>query len=146
MSQTEEKQEENVDTEKAVNLFGALSTFFKLDPKGVIGLIHEASEDIVDRVTGSEDLKKELGFSAGQLKLLSHFFWYFDDKNVVQQAIANPENLEDVMDAVTELAEAYKMLNSDGAKISDIESLISRAVANLSKVIEYIIGTADCDP
>jgi len=145
VSQTEEK-EENVDVERAVNLFKALSTFSKHNPKGVIGLIHEIAEGIVDVVTGNEELSKELAFSAGQLKLLSHLFWYHDDKSAVQHAIADPEILENVMDALAELAEAYNMLKTDGTSIGDIKSLIEKAVAILYEVVEFIVSSADCDP
>jgi hypothetical protein len=145
MSQTEEK-EENVNTERAIGLFKALSTFFKQDPKGVIDLVHEIAEGIVDTVTGNGELSKELGFSAGQLKLLSHLFWYHDDKSAVQHAIADPENLENIIDAIAQLAEAYNMLKTDGSSIGDIKNLIERAVSILYEVVEFMIGTADCDP
>jgi signal-transduction protein with cAMP-binding, CBS, and nucleotidyltransferase domain len=140
------QSEENVKVERATRLFEALFTFFKQDPKGVIGLVHEIADGIVDTIIENEELRKELGYSAGQLKVLAHLFWYHDDKNVVQRAIADSENLEDIMDAISQLAKAYSMLKDGGTTTEEIKKLIDSGTSALYKVIEFIMSTADCDP
>jgi hypothetical protein len=140
MSQTEEK-EENVNTERAVEFFGALFDYFKENPKTATGLLHILADDVINTIIGNEELRKELGFQAGRLEITSSFIWYHDDSDAIQEKLANPDTLNDVMDAIAKLARAYsKLKGGETVSLQYIQDLIKGAASNLYEILVSIIS------
>jgi len=147
MSEQEKTVEENVDVEGALSFFRALYSYFKVNPKAMSSVLHNVSENLIDTITTSEDLRKHLGFAAGQLRVVSSLIWDHDDKEVVQIALTNSPNLEEVMGAIAELARAYNRLKSgESVIIGEIENLIENAANTLYRIIEYIVTDTGSDP
>jgi len=147
MSEQGKTVEENVDVEMAVGFFRALHHYFRANPKAMTSVLHTLSENLIDTVTVSEDLRKHLGFAAGQLRVVSDLLWYHDDEEVIQHLITNSPNLEDIMNAITRLAWAYSKLKSDKTVIlGEIENLIEDAVNTLYRIIEYVVTDTGSDP
>jgi hypothetical protein len=130
VSEQEKTVEENVDVDMAVGFFRALYNYFKANPKTMTSLIHNVSENLIDAIAVNGDLRKDLGFVAGQLRVVSSLIWDHDDKEVVQIALTNSPNLEEVMGAIAELARAYNRLkSSESVIIGEIENLIENAAS-----------------
>jgi len=143
----EEGREENIDVESAVSFFKALYNYFRQNPNGLTVLLHNISENLIDTVIENEEFRKELGFTTGQLKVVSDLFWYHDDEEDIQYALSSSPNLEDVLSAIAKLAWAYSRLKSSTEVIpGDIENLIREGASTLYRIIEYIIKGIDCDP
>jgi len=150
MSEEEEGKEktveENVDVEQAVSFFKALYNYFRQNPNGLTVLLHNISENLIDTVIENEEFRKELGFTTGQLKVVSDLFWYHDDEEDIQYALSSSPNLEDTLSAIASLAWAYNRLKSSTEVIpGDVEDLIREAASTLYRIIEYIIKDIDYD-
>jgi hypothetical protein len=139
--------EDKVRTDRAVRLLDALSDYFRLRPTLILALIHDIANDLVDTINAKEDLKKELGYYVGQFKIMSNTLWYHDKLNIVQKAVANPQYLEDLIEAVIQSARAYSMLHSDEPiSISDVANLIDDASTGLYRFLENVLLDADNKP
>jgi len=143
----EENVEEYVDVELATSFFKAMLAYFKQNPKGLTVLLHNVSENLISEIIENEELSKMLGYTAGQLNVVSDLIWNHDDEEVIQQALTNSPNLEDILSAIARLAWAYSRLVSNTEVIpGDIENLIKEAGATLYRIIEYVIKDIDSDP
>jgi len=147
MSGQEKTVEENVDVDMAVGFFRALHHYFRANPKAMTSVLHTLSENLIDTITVSEDLKKHLGYAVGQLKVLANLIWYHDDEEVIQHLITNSPILEDIMNAITRLAWAYSKLENDkGVILGEVENLIEDAANTLYRIVEYIVTDTGSDP
>ena len=143
----EKTVEENVDVEQAVSFFRGLLAYFKQNPRGLTALLHNVSENLISEIIENGELSKMLGYVAGQLNVISDLIWNYDNEEVVQHALTNSPNLEDVLSAIAHLAWAYARLESSTEIIpGDIENLIKESASTLYRIIEYIIKDIDCDP
>ena len=139
-----EDQEDKVRKDRALRFLDALTDYYRLRPKLVLGLIHDIANDLVDTVNAKEDLKKELGYFVGQFKILANMLWYHDNLNIVQKAIANSQTLEDIIEAIILSAQAYIMLHgNEPANVSYLANLLDDASASLYRFIENILLDAD---
>jgi hypothetical protein len=147
VSEQEEGKEENVDVERATSFFRALYNYFKQNPKSITVVLRDISENLIDTIIENGELRKDLGFTAGQLKVVSDLFWYHDDEEIIQQTLINSPNLEDIMNSIAQLATAYTILESNTEIIpGDIENLIKDSASTLYRIIEYIITDTGSDP
>jgi len=105
MSQAEEK-EENVDVERAVKFFQALSDFSKQNPGPITELLYDVVSALDDVIIVKDELGKRLGHHAGELKALTRLIWNHHENEAVQQTLAEAEVLEDLMDTIAQLAKA----------------------------------------
>jgi hypothetical protein len=141
VSQTEEKQEDS-NVERALSFLRGLSSYFEENPRRVIGLLDDLTDDITETV-GYTDL----GIAIGQVRALAHLLWLTDSERVVARAISDPEGLANIIEALTQLTTAFDMLKNNKAKDSYIRDLIKKAVDALESVLRDIIAFADyCDP
>jgi hypothetical protein len=130
--------------DRAVRLLDALTDYYRLRPSLVLALIHDIANDLVDTINAKEDFKKELGYYVGQFKIMSDMLWYHDRLNVIQKAIANPQYLEDLIEAIIQSARAYSMLHSDEPiTLSDVANLIEDASTSLYRFLEYALLDVD---
>ena len=140
-------QEDKVRKDRALRFFDALTDYYRLRPKLVLGLIHDIANDLVDTVNAKEDLKKELGFFVGEFKILANMLWYHDNLNVVQRAVTNPQTLEDIIEAIILSTQAYIMLHSnEPTNISYLANLLDDASASLYRFLENILLDTDNKP
>jgi hypothetical protein len=147
MSEQEESVEENINVEGAVSFFKALYEYFRQNPKTVATILHIISGNLIDTIVLDGQLRKELGFAAGQLRVVSDLIWNYDDDETIQHLISHSPNLEQLMAAITELAEAYNRLRSDtNTTPGGIEDLIKNAAATLYSIIAYAITDTGSDP
>ena len=143
VSQTEEK-EENVDVERAVKFFQALSDFSKQNPGAITDLLYDIAGALDDMITVKDELGKRLGHHAGELKVLTRLIWNHHENEAVQQLLAETEVLEDLMDAIAQLAKAYYIIRSnENAPLEDVENLIDGATSTLYRIVDYIISDDD---
>ena len=141
VSETEEKQEDS-NVERALSFLRGLSSYFEENPRRVISLLDDLTEDIMETV-GYTDL----GVAIGQVRALAHLLWATDDTRVVKRAISDPEGLAYIIQALTQLTTAYDMLKNNKANDSYIRDLINNAVEALKEVLRGVIAFADyCDP
>jgi cytoplasmic iron level regulating protein YaaA (DUF328/UPF0246 family) len=144
MSQAEEK-EENVDVERAVKFFEALSGFSKQNPGPITELLYDVVSALDDMIIVKDELGKSLGHHVGELKALTRLIWNHHTNDVIQQMLAEAEVLSDLMDAIAQLAKAYYMIRSnENAPLEDVKNLIDDATSTLYRVVDYIISS--CDP
>jgi hypothetical protein len=130
--------------DRAVRLLDALTDYYRLRPSLVLALIHDIANDLVDTINAKEDFKKELGYYVGQFKIMSDMLWYHDRLNVIQKAIANPQYLEDLIEAIIQSARAYSMLHSDEPiTLSDVANLIEDASTSLYRFLENALLDVD---
>jgi len=147
MSEQEESVEENINVEGAVSFFKALYEYFRQNPKAMTGVLHTLSENLIDTIVLDGELRKELGFAAGQLRVVSDLIWNYDDDETIQHLISHSPNLEQLMAAITELAEAYNRLRSDTKTTpGGIEDLIKNAATTLYSIIAHAITDMGSDP
>jgi len=138
------EQEDKVRRDRALRFFDALTDYYRLRPKLVLGLIHDISNDLVDTVNAKEDLKKELGFFVGEFKILANMLWYHDNLNIIQKAIANSQTLEDITEAIILSAQALITLHrNEPVNISYLANLIDDASSSLYRFLENILIDAD---
>jgi len=143
MSQAEEK-EENVDVERAVKFFQALSDFSKQNPGAITELLYDVVNALDDVIIVKDELGKELGHRAGELKALMRLIWNHHENEAVQQMLAEAEVLSDLMDTIAQLAKAYYMIRSnENAPLEDVENLIDGATSTLYRIVDYIISDDD---
>jgi hypothetical protein len=141
VSQTEEKQEDS-NVERALSFLKGLSSYFEENPKRVITLLDELTDDLMETV-GYTDL----GVAIGQVRALAHLLWATDSKRAVERAVSDPEGLADIIEALTQLTTAYNLLKNNKATDSYIRDLINKAVEALKDVLRGVIAFADyCDP
>ncbi len=136
--------EDKVRTDRALRFLDALTDYYRLRPTLILALIHDIANDLVDTINAKEDLKKELGYYVGQFKIMANMLWYHDKLNVIQKAIANPQYLEDLIEAIIQSARAYSMLHSDEPiTLSDVANLIDDASTNLYRFLENALLDVD---
>jgi len=141
MSQTEEKQEDR-NVERALNFLKGLSSYFEENPRRVITLLDDLTEDLMETV-GYTDL----GVAIGQVRALAHLLWATDGRRVVERAVSDPEGLANIIEALIQLSAAYNLLKNKKAEDSYIKDLIDKAVEALKDVLRGIIIFAGyCDP
>jgi len=141
VSQTEEKQEDS-NVERALSFLKGLSSYFEENPKRVITLLDDLTDDLMETV-GYTDL----GVAIGQVRALAHLLWITDSERVVVRAISDPEGLADIIEALTQLTTAYNLLKNHKADNSYIRDLIDKAVEALKDTLRGVIAFADyCDP
>jgi hypothetical protein len=146
VSQTEEK-EENVDVERAVRFFQALSDFSKQNPGPITELLYDVVNALDDMIIVKDELGKELGHQAGELKALMRLIWNHHKSEAIQQMLAETEVLSDLMDTIAKLAKAYYMIRSnENAPLEDVENLIDGATSTLYRIVDYIMYSAVDDP
>lgn len=132
---------------RATRLFEALSDYFRQNPKEVSDLMHEIVNSLINEIINNVEYKKELGYPAGKLEILSNLIWYHDKEDVIQKKLTEPDTLEDVLNAISKLAEAFSFLKSGRSTAEAIEDLINDAVLILYKIVESTISnTSDDDP
>jgi hypothetical protein len=137
-------QEEKERTERALKFYEALSGYFKLKPVETVILLHDIVNGLADTINGSEDLRRDLGYFAGQLKVLTQVLWINDHLSVIQKMVANPGTHENIIEAITRSAKAYYMLHSgEPIAIVDVAHLIESAASHLFKVIGDITNIAN---
>jgi hypothetical protein len=147
MGEQEEGREENVDVELATSFFKAMLAYFKQNPKGLTVLLHNISENLINEIIENGELSKMLGYTAGQLNVVSDLIWNHDDEEIIQHALTNSPNLEDILSAIARLAWAYSRLVSSTEVIpGDIEGLIKEAASTLYRIIEHVITDTGSDP
>ena len=144
MSQTEEK-EENIDVERAVKFFQALSDFSKQSPGPITELLYDVVNALDDMIIVKDELGKELGHQAGELKALMRLIWNHHKSEAVQQMLAETEVLSDLMDAIAKLAKAYYIIN-ENAPLEGVKNLIDDATSTLYRIVDYIMYSAVDDP
>ena len=144
VSQTEEK-EENVDVERAVKFFQALSDFSKQNPGPITELLYDVVSALDDVIIAKDELGKELGHHAGELKALMRFIWNHHKIEAVQQMLAETEVLSDLMDTIAKLAKAYYIIN-ENAPLEGVKNLIDEATSALYRIVDYIMYSAVDDP
>ncbi len=144
VSQTEEK-EENVDVERAVKFFQALSDFSKQNPGPITELLYDVANALDDIIIAKDELEKELGHRAGELKALVRLIWNHHKFEAVQQMLAETEVLSDLMDIIAKLAKAYYIIN-ENAPLEGAKNLIDDATSTLYRVVDYIIYSVVDDP
>ena len=143
VSQAEEK-EENVDVERAVKFFQALSDFSKQNPGAITELLYDVVNALDDVIIVKDELGKELGHRAGELKALMRLIWNHHKFEAVQQMLAETEVLSDLMDTIAKLAKAYYMIRSnENAPLEDVKNLIDDATSTLYRIVDYIISDDD---
>jgi len=141
VSQTEEKQEDR-NVERALSFLKGLSSYFEENPKRVITLLDDLTDDLMETV-GYTDL----GVAIGQVRALAHLLWITDSERVVVRAISDPEGLADIIEALTQLTTAYNLLKNNKAEDSYIRDLINKAVEALKDALRGVIAFANyCDP
>jgi hypothetical protein len=141
VSQTEEKQEDS-NVERALSFLRGLSSYFEEDPRRVISLLDDLTEDLMETV-GYTDL----GVAIGQVRALAHLLWATDSERVVKRVVSDPEGLADIIEALTQLTTAYNLLKNNKADDSYIRDLINKAVEALKDILRGVIAFADyCDP
>jgi len=146
VSQTEEK-EENVDVERAVKFFQALSDFSKQSPGPITELLYDVVNALDDMIIVKDELGKELGHHAGELKALMRIIWNHHKFEAVQQMLAETEVLSDLMDTIAKLAKAYYMIRSnENAPLEGVKDLIDDATSTLYRIVDYIMYSAVDDP
>ena len=144
VSQTEEK-EENVDVERAVRFFQALSGFSKQNPGPITELLYDVVSALDDMVIVNDELGKSLGHQVGELKALMRLIWNHHKNEAVQQMLSEAEVLSDLMDTIAQVAKAYYMIRSnENAPLEDVKNLIDDATSTLYRIVDYIISS--CDP
>jgi uroporphyrinogen-III decarboxylase len=144
VSQTEEK-EENVDVERAVKFFQALTDFSMLNPVPVTELLYDVVNALDDMIIVKDELGKRLGHHVGELMALTRLIWNHHTSEALQQMLAEPEVLSDLMDTIARLAKAYHMIRSnENAPLEDVKNLIDNATSTLYRIADYIISS--CDP
>jgi len=144
VSQAEEK-EENVDVERAVKFFQALSDFSKQNPGAITELLYDVVNALDDVIIVKDELGKELGHRAGELKALMRLIWNHHKFEAVQQMLAETEVLSDLMDTIAKLAKAYYIIN-ENAPLEGVKNLIDDATSTLYRVVDYIIYSVVDDP
>jgi len=143
MSQAEEK-EENVDVERAVKFFQALSDFSKQSPGPITELLYDVVSALDDMIIVKDELGKRLGHHVGELKALTRLIWNHHENEAVQQMLAEAEVLSDLMDTIAQLAKAYYMIRSnENAPLEDVKNLIDDATSTLYRIVDYIISDDD---
>jgi len=144
VSQTEEK-EENIDVERAVKFFQALSDFSKQSPGPITELLYDVVNALDDMIIVKDELGKELGHQAGELKALMRLIWNHHKSEAIQQMLAETEVLSDLMDAIAKLAKAYYIIN-ENAPLEGVKNLIDDATSTLYRIVDYIMYSAVDDP
>jgi hypothetical protein len=146
VSQTEEK-EENIDVERAVKFFQALFDFSMLNPLPITELLYDVVGALDDMIIVKDELGKRLGHHAGELKVLTRLIWDHHTSEAVQQMLAEPEVLSDLMDTIAQLAEAYYTIRiKENTPLEGIENLIDGATSTLYRIVNYMMSSADDDP
>jgi len=144
VSQAEEK-EENVDVERAVKFFQALSDFSKQNPGPITELLYDVVNALGDVIIVKDELGKELGHRAGELRALMRLIWNHHKFEAVQQMLAETGVLSDLMDIIAKLAKAYYIIN-ENAPLEGVKNLIDDATSTLYRVVDYIIYSVVDDP
>ena len=144
VSQAEEK-EENVDVERAVKFFQALSDFSKQNPGPITELLYDVVNALDDMIIVKDELVKELGHRAGELKALMRLIWNHHKSEAIQQMLAETEVLSDLMDTIAKLAKAYYIIN-ENAPLEGVKNLIDDATSTLYRIVDYIMYSTVDDP
>jgi hypothetical protein len=143
----EESKKEGIDIERAANFFGGLQKYFRQNPKALSALLHNIIENVIDAINANEELRKHVGFAAGQLEVLTDIIWTYDSEESIQRALASSSNLEDIMDVIAILAKTYVKITSNTDIIpGEIENIIKDATTTLYQIIEYIIKDVSNGP
>jgi hypothetical protein len=138
------EQEEKEKAKGAVGFSTALSGYFRQRPMEAIVLLHDIVNDLVDTVNSAEDLRRDLGYFVGQLKILTYLIWTYDHLHIVHKMVADPDTHEDIIEAIARSAKAYHLLHSgEPIAIVDVAYLIDNATSNLFKVIATIVNEAN---
>ena len=144
MSESEEKEEAQVDAQEGLEFFGALKGFFTKNPKALIWFLHVVADEADEAIRNAEGLTNEIHHTTGRINTVHELFWDTDHRDIVLNAIAEPLITERLMKAVASLANAYTLVkDNNNIDTSTLDNYLDDALTLLYTTLRAVIDKAD---
>jgi len=152
MSQSEEKEEVQLNTQEGLEFYEALKGFFVRNPRFLIWVLHSIADDIDEIVRNTGNLTDDIYMLAGRIDTVQELFWQTDHYDSILKPLAQPEITQALMRALARLAKAYTMLreaekdndnSNDNIDTIALENLLEETTANLYMALRAIIDHAE---
>jgi len=152
MSEAEEQEQEQVNTQEGLHFYKALQDFFGKDTRFAIWVLHVLADEVHDAIREASDLPRDIYELAGRARTVHELYWHTDRYSIVLNTLAEPEARQALMRAIALMADAYNMLKSN----SDIDMTVLRdkleeatrlLYATLKAVLDYAqdkVDSPDC--
>ena len=149
MSEVENEEEAQVNTQVGLEFFGALNDFFEKDPRTMIWLLHVVVNKVKGALENVGGLPNDAYKYMGKIDTIRELFWDNDKNDVVIDAITDHDTKLGFMSAIAALAKLYTVIVSgDSINASVIRDRLEDISNALYEILKAVMDKAEakaCD-